>query len=43
MAEMPGARAELDRLGRFMHAQVRELVSRLTPEAEVFPEALATS
>lgn len=40
MAEIPGARAELDRLGRFMHAQVRELVSRLTPEAEVFPEEL---
>ncbi|MFD3698030.1 hypothetical protein ACFWUZ_18070 [Streptomyces sp. NPDC058646] len=40
MAEIPGARAELDRLGRFMHAQVRELVSRLTPEAQVSPGEL---
>ncbi|MFF5706586.1 hypothetical protein ACFY7H_29470 [Streptomyces sp. NPDC012794] len=40
MTDIPGAREELERLGLFMHVQVRELVSRLTPEARVFPQEL---
>ncbi|MGI5170380.1 hypothetical protein ACQEU3_39120 [Spirillospora sp. CA-253888] len=40
MAEIPGARAELDRLGRLMRAQALELAARLTPEAQIFPEKM---
>ncbi|MEU4699314.1 hypothetical protein [Nonomuraea dietziae] len=40
MAEIPGAKAELERLGRLMRAQMLDLVARLTPEAEVFPQKL---
>ena len=32
MAEIPGARAELDRAGDWLRTQIRELAARLTPE-----------
>ncbi|MGK5543298.1 hypothetical protein ACSNOH_00875 [Streptomyces sp. URMC 127] len=35
MRETPGARAELDRLGRALHAQLVELIDALTPGTEL--------